>query len=357
MLATGMHCCKGHLISLYTLNVDQQVAVPKQMKKAFQALVLAEKGVSEVRTLSADDLPAGDVSVDVAFSSINFKDALAVTGAGKIIRGSYPFVPGIDLAGRVRASSLPEFHPGDRVILTGGGLGESMWGGYSQLQRVSSEFMVALPKDMALRTSMILGTAGLTAMLSILALERHGINSGTIIVTAASGGVGMSAVYLLNQLGYRVVASCGSRNLWHKLQTLGAESVENRMRAAKPLERGRWDGAIDAAGGTQLAAVLAGTRRHGCVAASGNAGGAELRTTVYPFILRGVTLAGVDSNTATVRDRRIAWARLHEMVSESDADRLLMATVTLPEIPRICKAKIEGRAPGRFIVDLNRGDL
>ncbi len=309
-----------------------------------------------MRQLTLANLPSGEVTVDIAYSSINYKDALAVTGTGKIIRGKYPIVPGIDLAGRVRTSSSAGFEPGDNVILTGSGLGELRWGGYSQVQAVPAEFMVPLPRGMTLRTSMILGTAGLTAMLSILALQRHGITSGTVVVTGASGGVGMTAVFLLSQLGYRVIASCGSRHLWHKLQTLGADHTEERLYAEKPLERSSWDGGIDAAGGAQLAAVLAGVRRNGCVAASGNAGGAELRTTVYPFILRGVTLAGIDSNTAMVANRKLAWTRLQELVSEVDANRLLMSTVSLPEIPSVCKAKMAGRAPGRFIVDLGRSD-
>ena len=295
----------------------------------------------------------GSVMIAVEYSGINFKDALAVTGMGKIVRASFPFVPGIDLAGTVLRSELDSFAPGDRVVLTGGGLGESHSGGYSQLQSVTSEYLLKLPEGMSTRTSMILGTAGLTAMLSVMSLEDHRIKSGEILVTGASGGVGMIAVRLLAGLGYTVIASCDSSHLWHKISGLGASKTIDRIKSNRPLEHASYDGVIDAAGGKVLAAALAQVRRHGCIAASGNAAGAELTTTVYPFILRGVTLAGIDSNTASVQDRLTAWQRLHALIPEHEVDQLSMGTVGLEDIESVCRAKMQGKAPGRFLVDLN----
>ena len=276
-----------------------------------------------------------------------------MTGAGKIIRGSFPFVPGIDLAGTVVRSEIDGFTPGDRVALTGGGLGESFSGGYTQLQAVQPEYVVKLPERMTTRTAMIIGTAGLTAMLSVVALESHHISKGEILVTGASGGVGMMAVKLLATLGYTVIASCGSSHLWNKLSGLGATRTINRIEASKPLEHALYDGVIDAAGGTVLAAALSQVRRHGCIAASGNAAGGALNTTVYPFILRGITLVGIDSNTASIGSRLAAWQRLSELIPEDEVDQLFMGTVALEDIESVCNAKIQGKATGRFLVDVH----
>lgn len=323
------------------------------MSDQYKALILTAPGRCSIEWRESVSIADDSIVIAVEYSGINYKDALAVTGMGKIVRAPFPFVPGIDLAGTVLRSKLDSYVPGDRVILTGGGLGESYSGGYSQLQSVTSEYLLKLPEGMSTRTSMILGTAGLTAMLSVMSLEDHQIKSGEILVTGASGGVGMIAVKLLASLGYTVIASCDSSHLWHKISGLGVSKTIGRIKASRPLEHALYDGVIDAAGGKVLAAALAQVRRHGCIAASGNAAGAELTTTVYPFILRGVTLAGIDSNTASEQDRLTAWQRLHALISENEVDQLSMGTVGLEDIESVCRAKMQGKAPGRFLVDLN----
>ncbi len=324
------------------------------MSERYKSLVLTNSGQCSVEWRSSTSVQERAVIISVEYSGINYKDALAVTGTGKIIRAPFPFIPGIDLAGTVIKSELDGYIPGDRVVLTGGGLGESLSGGYTQLQAVTPEYLLRLPDGMSTRTSMILGTAGLTAMLSIMALENHGVTSGKILVTGASGGVGMIAVKLLANLGYTVIASCGSSHLWHKISGLGATETIDRIASTRPLEHALYDGVADAAGGNILAAALPQVKRHGCVAASGNAAGAKLVTTVYPFILRGITLAGIDSNTASLEDRQIAWQRLSALLSQDEVSQLSMGTVALEDIRSVCKAKIQGKAPGRFLVDLSR---
>ncbi len=323
------------------------------MSDQHKALILTAPGRCSIKWREPVSIADGPIVIAVEYSGINYKDALAVTGTGKIVCAPFPFVPGIDLAGTVLRSEFDNYAPGDRVVLTGGGLGESYSGGYSQLQSVTSEYLLKLPEGMSTRTSMILGTAGLTAMLSVMSLEDHQIKSGEILVTGASGGVGMIAVKLLASLGYTVIASCDSSHLWHKISGLGASKTIGRIKASRPLEHALYDGVIDAAGGKVLAAALAQVRRHGCIATSGNAAGAELTTTVYPFILRGVTLAGIDSNTASVQDRLTAWQQLHALICEHEVDQLSMGTVGLEDIESVCRAKMRGKAPGRFLVDLN----
>ncbi len=322
------------------------------MSNKHKALILTAPGKSSVQWRDSESIPEGSVRIGVEYSGINYKDALAVTGMGKIVRAPLPFVPGIDMAGTVLTSTIDHYTPGDRVVLTGGGLGESFAGGYSQLQSVTSEYLLKLPEGMSTRTAMILGTAGLTAMLSVMCLANHQIKSGEILVTGASGGVGMIAIKLLASLGYTVIASCNSSHLWHKISGLGASKTMGRIKANRPLEHALYDGVIEAAGGNILAAALAQVRRHGCIASSGNAAGAELSTTVYPFILRGVTLAGIDSNTSSRQNRLTAWQCLHALIPEDEVDQLSMGTVGLEDIASVCHAKMQGKAPGRFLVDL-----
>lgn len=322
------------------------------MADTYKALVLTDSGRSSIEEMEFRTADHGSVMIAVEYSCINYKDALAVTGTGKVVRAPFPFVPGIDLAGTVIESEISHYPPGEQVILTGGGLGESFSGGYTQLQTVPSEYLLRLPSGMSTRTSMILGTAGLTAMLSIMALESHHIRDGKILVTGASGGVGIIAIKALTALGYRVTASCDSTHLWHKITCLGAEKTLHRIKSTRPLEHARYDGVIDAAGGNILAAALPQVRHHGCIATSGNTAGEELTTTVYPFILRGVTLVGIDSNMASMEDRSAAWERLSRIIPEQEVDQLLSATVTLEDIETVCWAKIQGKAPGRFLVDL-----
>ncbi len=312
-----------------------------------------------VRVVEQDDLPEGDVLVSVLYSSLNYKDALAVTGRGKIIRGDFPFVPGIDLVGCVESSVDERFAPGDMVIQTGGGLGEQYWGGFGQKQRLPAEWLVPLPESMTPLRAMELGTAGLTAMLSVMALERHGItpDRGAVVVTGASGGVGSLAVAILAGLGYDVTASSGSEDAYDYLHTLGAAHIIHRDELAagpeRPLASARWAGAVDTVGGDTLAALLSQLGWHGCVAACGNAGGHHLHTTVFPFILRGVSLLGIDSNTSPYKERCAAWKRLSWDLSHHALDLILAGIIHLDQIPAMSKQILQGHVHGRIVVDVN----
>src|SRR5258708_18105455 len=264
----------------------------------FRALILENANgavQAPLKELPLHSLPEGDVLVSVAYSSLNFKDALAVTNRGKIVR-RFPMVPGIDFSGTVAESKSDRFKPGDSVVLTGWGVGEEHWGGFARLARVKSEWLLPLPEGLTLKRAMQIGTAGLTAMFCVMALEEHGVqpDKGEIIVTGATGGVGSVAVMLLAKLGYHVVASTGKADAHGFLRSLGAHEVIDRSQLTaqsdKPLERERWAGAVDSVGGDTLAALLRQMEREGCVTAVGLAGGAELHATVYPFILRVVRL-------------------------------------------------------------------
>ena len=326
------------------------------------ALVLHQRDgeiKANVQEVQDDALPDGDVLVSVQYSSLNYKDGLAVTGRGKIIRGEYPFVPGIDLVGQVEESESEAFEVGDLVVQTGGGLGETRWGGYSQLQRVTGAALVPLPESMTALRAMVLGTAGFTAMLSVMLLEQHGItpDRGEVVVTGASGGVGSLAVAILANLGYPVVASSGSEDAYDYLRELGATEIIHRNElgqgAARPLESARWVGAVDTVGGDTLAGLLSKMGWHGCVAACGNAGGHALNTTVFPFILRGVCLAGVDSNTATYEHRCEAWRRLTFDLPRHTLDEVLAGVIRLDQVPAMAKELLDGGVRGRIVVDVN----
>ncbi|MCB0155951.1 MAG: oxidoreductase, partial [Anaerolineae bacterium] len=272
------------------------------MTDTFQALIVDQQEgttTAEVQTLGAEQLPEGEVTVRVAYSSLNYKDGLAVTGTAKVLR-SHPMVPGIDMAGTVVESHSPDFKPGDEVILTGYEHGESRWGGFTQLNRVRAEHLVPLPEGLSLRQAMAIGTAGLTAMLSVMALEAQGLTPADqreVVVTGAAGGVGSTAVAILGGLGYNVVASTGRAETHDYLARLGAKAFIDRELLAtpskRPLERERWAAAVDAVGGETLAGLLRTMAREGSIALSGNAGGVALSTTVLPFILRGVNLLGI----------------------------------------------------------------
>lgn len=304
----------------------------------------------------------GTVWVDVWYSSLNYKDGLAVTGKGKIIRGAYPFVPGIDLVGQVAASDAPEYRVGDWVIGTGWGLGEDHWGGYATRQHVEADWLVPLPSGLTPLEAMALGTAGLTAMLSVMALEAHGItpDRGEVVVTGASGGVGSLSVALLAAHGYRAVASTGKADAHDYLHGLGAARVIDRRDLAagpaRPLDSARWAGGIDSVGGSTLAAVLSQTGWHGCVAACGLAASAELHTTVFPFILRGVSLAGIDSNTCPLPERRTAWTRL---ATQLPKDHLATLTQVIPlaDVPAVSAEIVAGNVRGRVVVDVAEGGI
>ncbi|MEZ0585182.1 oxidoreductase [Erwinia sp. STN24] len=281
------------------------------------ALVLEQsegKTLATVKQLSPDALPPGEVTVDVSWSGLNYKDALAITGKGKIIR-QFPMVPGIDFAGQVRHSEDPRFHTGQQVLLTGWGVGENHWGGLAEQARVKGDWLTPMPEGLDGRRAMIIGTAGLTAMLCVMALEEGGVrpDSGEVIVTGASGGVGSTAVSLLSSLGYRVTAVSGRSSTHDYLHQLGASEILPReafSADSRPLEKQRWAGAVDTAGDKVLASVLAQMNYGGVVAACGLAAGFALPTTVMPFILRNVRLQGVDSVTAPAERRLAAWKRL-----------------------------------------------
>jgi acrylyl-CoA reductase (NADPH) len=323
----------------------------------FNALLIEKTGDQpQARLAEIDDadLPDGSVAVDVAYSSLNYKDALAITGRAPIVR-SYPMVAGIDLAGVVSASDHPDYGVGDRVIATGCGLGENHWGGLAQKARLDGNWLVPLPEAVTLERAMAVGTAGFTAMLCVLALEEHGVD-GQVLVTGASGGVGSIAVALLAKLGRHVIAATGRPENADQLRRLGAAELVERAeltQPGRPLGPQRWAGAIDTVGGQVLANVCASTHYGGAVAACGNAGGMDLPVSVAPFILRAVTLVGVDS-VQTPRARRLeAWRRL-----ATDLDPALLDSVTakvgLSEAIDTAAALLDGRVRGRTVVDTSR---
>jgi len=328
--------------------------------QSFKALILDQQdGVvsASVREITHDALPAGDVLVEVAYSSINYKDGLAVTGQGKVVR-RYPMVAGIDLAGTVVESAAPDFKPGDEVVLTGWGVGERHWGGYAQMARVRSDWLLPLPADLSLKQAMGIGTAGFTAMLCVMALEERGVEpkGREVVVTGASGGVGSMAVAILAKLGYNVVASTGRSETHDYLKALGASSlVDRRLLSApcdKPLESECWGGAVDSVGGETLAHLLCTMAYGGAVAACGLAGGSALQTTVLPFILRGVSLIGIDSVSCPQERRRTAWARLARDLPGESIDRITQVA-PLEKVPALGRQILKGQVRGRVVVDLN----
>jgi acrylyl-CoA reductase (NADPH) len=329
------------------------------MSDTFKALVLTQedgKTVSTIKQLSNDDLPEGDVLLAVEYSSLNYKDGLAITGKGKIVR-QWPLVPGIDLAGSVLESSSADYKAGDRVVLTGWSVGEKYWGGYSQRQRVQSKWLVPMPEGLDSKQAMTIGTAGFTAMLCVLTLEEAGVtpDKGTVLVTGASGGVGSVAVAILAKLGYTVAAVSAKPDADDFLRSLGASEILTREEMSAPpraLEGQRWAGAVDVVGTTTLARVLAEMNYGGCVAACGLAGGADLPTTVMPFILRNVSLRGVDSVMCPVERRKLAWQRL---VTDLPSKALgeIGHVASLEELPDLAEKITTGGVRGRVIVDLN----
>jgi len=309
--------------------------------------------------LTDADLPEGDVTVEVAFSSLNYKDGLAVTGRGRIAR-RYPMVCGIDLAGTVVASDARQWQPGDEVICTGWGLSETHPGGYTRRQRLRSEWLVGRPDGLDLRQAMAIGTAGLTSMLSILALEHNGMDPsapGEVLVTGAGGGVGSVAVALLAGLGYRVAASTGRADAHELLRHLGACTIFDRAELAtasgRPLASERWVAAVDAVGGQTLATVLSQTSYRGSVAACGLAGGNDLPTTVLPFILRGVNLLGIDSVQCPTALRTRAWQRLGTDLDTALLDRLTTVE-PMTRVPELAETILAGRTTGRVVIDVTR---
>ncbi|WP_191922374.1 MDR family oxidoreductase [Pantoea agglomerans] len=324
----------------------------------FKALVIEndEQGYrSLLKDLPESQLPDHDVTLDVSYSSLNYKDALAICNKGPIVR-QFPMVPGIDFVGRVTASRHPDWKEDDVALLTGWGVGEKQWGGLAQKASVSGDWLVRPPATLSPLQTMAIGTAGLTAMLCVMALEKQGITpeQGPVLVTGASGGVGSYSVSLLARLGYQVIASSGrTSDHAYLIETLGAASVIDReelSRPGKPLAKERWAAAIDSVGSHTLANVLAATQRDGVVAACGMAQGLDLPASVAPFILRGVTLAGVDSVMCPKPLRQQAWQRLGELM---DSERLskLSRVIPLSEAREGAQALLDGKVQGRLIVD------
>lgn len=324
------------------------------MRGGMKALLLEQQGTpARVQEIDAARLPEGDVTVQVAWSGLNYKDALAITGKGKIVR-NFPMVPGIDFAGTVRESRDSRFRAGQQVVLTGWGVGENHWGGLAEQARVKADWLVALPPTLEARQSMIIGTAGLTAMLCVMALEEGGVTpeSGEVLVTGASGGVGSTAVALLAQLGYQVTAVSGRTSTHDYLRELGASHIlprETFFEAARPLESQRWAGAIDTVGDRLLASVLAQMNYNGVVAACGLAGGYLLPTTVMPFILRNVRLQGIDSVRAPLHRRQTAWERLASILPARFYQQAA-TEIDLEAVPEAATALMENRITGRTLV-------
>lgn len=325
----------------------------------FKALVLEQedgKTVAGIRQLTLSDLPDEDVLVKVDYSSLNYKDGMAVTGTGKIVL-NWPMVPGIDMAGTVVESASGSYKAGDKVVLTGWSVGEKYWGGYSQMQRVKSDWLVPLPDGISAQQAMAIGTAGLTAMLCVMAIEDGNItkDSGKVIVTGAAGGVGSVAVALLAKAGYEVTAVSGRESTHDYLRALGASEIlsrEEMSEKSRPLERSRWVGAVDTVGGEMLARILAEMDYNGVVAACGLAGSFKLPTTVMPFILRNVRLQGVDSVMCPFERRTQAWQRLANELPKDMLDNIGQL-VSLEQVEEKAQAIMQGQIQGRVVVDLN----
>jgi putative YhdH/YhfP family quinone oxidoreductase len=332
------------------------------MTDTYPAIVASEvdgRSSGRLQQLSDDDLPDGDVTVDVSFSSLNYKDGLAVTGKGKIAR-TLPMVCGIDLAGTVSSSTATQWQVGDEVICTGWGLSESHPGGFTQRQRVNGNWLVPRPDNLSLQQTMAIGTAGLTSMLCIMTLESRGLqpeDEGEVLVTGAGGGVGSLAVAILSRLGYRVAASTGRPETHDFLRSLGAKTIIDRAELSaaggRPLDRQRWVGAIDTVGSQTLANVLSQTVYGGSVAACGLVGGNDLPTTVLPFILRNVSLLGVDSVQAPLQKRDRAWQRLNDDLDTNVLDSLTTVE-PMTRVPELAADIVAGKTKGRVVIDVHR---
>ncbi len=324
----------------------------------FKAIVIRKADAGQsigFEIFDENELMEGDVTVRVEYSTVNYKDGLAITGKAPVVR-RFPMIPGVDLAGTVEASAHPDWKPGDQVILNGWGLGETHLGAYGEKARVKGDWLVRLPGSMSARDAMAIGTAGYTAMLAVMALEHQGLRpaGGPVVVTGAAGGVGSVAVAILAKLGFKVTASSGRPEEADYLRRLGAAEVIDRKELAgppRPLAKERWAGGIDVVGSATLANVLSMIRYRGAVAACGLAGGMDLPATVAPFILRGVSLLGIDSVMRPLGDRRAAWQRL-----ETDLDRTKLAEMTreigLAEVIEAGRSIVDGQVRGRIVVKI-----
>lgn len=306
--------------------------------------------------LDESQLPAGDVTVDVEYSTLNYKDGMVLKGIGRLVR-SYPHVPGVDFAGTVSASSDPRWKAGDKVILTGWRVGEWHWGGYTQKARVKGDWLVPLPAGLTTKQAMAVGTAGFTAMLAVMALENHGLKpaDGEVLVTGASGGVGSVAVTLLAKAGFTVAAVTGRPEQESYLKDLGATVIVPRAELAeaptRPLDKERWAGCIDNVGGAMLARLLTQMKYRGAVASVGLAGGNVLNTTVLPFLLRGVSILGIDSVLSPAAERQAAWQRLARDLPLGKLDAMT-DTKGLADLPALADAILKGQVRGRTVIDV-----
>ena len=327
----------------------------------FKALVIEKDAAgathAAVKDLTLADLPRSEVLVAVEYSTVNYKDGLCMDAGGGMVR-SYPHVPGIDFAGTVEVSEDPRYKPGDKVVLTGWRVGESHWGGYAQKARVKADWLVPLPQGLTARAAMAVGTAGLTAMLAVMALETHGLKpgQGPVLVTGAAGGVGSVAVTILAHLGYEVAAVTGRPETEAYLRALGAAQIIPRDQinevVKRPLETEIWSGCIDAVGGAMLARVLGQLKYGASIAAVGLAGGSQLPASVIPFLLRGVNLLGIDSVLQPYANRQAAWARI---ATDLPLDKLdaMVTMATLADLPRLGVEILAGQIKGRCVIDVN----
>ena len=333
------------------------------MTDSFRALVLEEtdgKVSHSFSTLTTSDLPEGDVTVAVEYSTLNYKDGMIINGIGRLVR-KYPHVPGVDFAGTVVSSDSDQYKPGDRVVLTGWRVGEMHWGGYAGLARVKAGWLAPLPECLSTRQAMAVGTAGFTSMLAVMALEAQGLtaaDAGEVLVTGAAGGVGSVAVAILARLGYKVAASTGRDSTHDYLRELGVSEIVRREELSEPQKRPllteRWSGCIDAVGGTTLVNALAGMRYGTSVAACGLAGGAEISGTVLPFLLRGVNLLGIDSVMQPYENRVKAWQRV---VSDLPMDKLeaITTVAAFDDLPKLANDILKGQVQGRVVIDIAGG--
>ncbi len=325
----------------------------------FKALMVEKddegKTSASVQELSLDQLPEGDVTVAVEYSTVNYKDGLCIGPGGGLVR-NYPHVPGIDMAGTVEASDDPRYKVGDKVVLTGWRVGEAHWGGYSQKARVRADWLVPLPEGLDTRQAMAVGTAGFTAMLAVMALQDHGIKDGPVLVTGAAGGVGSVATAILANLGYEVAAVTGRPETADYLKSLGATQIVAREEineiTRRPLEAETWGGCVDAVGGEMLARVLGQMKYGASVAAVGLAGGAGMPASVIPFLLRGVNLLGIDSVMQPYDNRVRAWARIAKDLPMDKLEAMIQPA-TLADLPELGRGILKGQVKGRVVVDVN----
>ncbi|PHM55875.1 acrylyl-CoA reductase (NADPH) [Xenorhabdus sp. KK7.4] len=310
-----------------------------------------------VNDINESQLPEGDVTIKISYSSINYKDGLAISGKSPVVR-QFPMVPGIDFAGTVIDSTNPKYKKGDQVLLNGWGVGEKHWGGLAQIARLNSQWLIPLPEGLTPKQAMVIGTAGYTAMLSVIALEKHGItpHSGKVLVTGANGGVGSFSIAILSRLGYQVIASTGRpEESDYLVNTLGASEIIDRKELSetgKPLMKERWVGAIDSVGSHTLANICACTAYGGTVAACGLAQGMDFNSTVAPFILRGITLAGIDSVMRPYEDRINAWKRISSIIDARLLDKI-SSEISLDQVLSTIPTFMDGKIRGRIVVNLS----